>query len=85
LLPIIVEVLMKIELLVSPGCSSREETETALREILSELAPEATFQTVVVDSPEKAAAFKFPGSPTVRIDGQDLEPEADNSLDYGFG
>jgi hypothetical protein len=76
---------MKIELLISPGCSSREETEKALREALSELAPEATIQTIVVDSSEKAAALRFPGSPTVRIDGRDLEPEADKSLNYGLG
>lgn len=76
---------MKIELLVSPGCSSREETEKVLRETLSELAPEETFQTIVVDSSEKAAELKFPGSPTVRINGRDMEPEADKSFSYGLG
>lgn len=76
---------MKIELMVSPGCSSREATEKVLKEILSEMFPEATLQTIVVDSPEKAKALKFPGSPTVRVNGRDIEPEADRSLNYGLG
>jgi hypothetical protein len=76
---------MKIELLVAPGCSSREEIEKVLRETLSELAPEASLQTIVVDSSEKAVELKFPGSPTVRINGRDMESEADKSLSYGLG
>jgi hypothetical protein len=80
-----VEDVMKVELLVSPGCSSREETEKVLREILSELAPEASFQTIVVDSSEKAVELKFLGSPTLRINGRDMEPQADRSLSYGLG
>lgn len=76
---------MRVELLISPGCSSRGETEKVLREILYDLAPAATMQTIVVDSQEKAAKLKFPGSPTVRINGGDAEPEADRSLHYGLG
>lgn len=76
---------MRVELFVSPGCSSREETEKVLKEILLEMAPEATLETFVVDSPEKAKALRFPGSPTVRVDGRDIEPDADKSLNYGLG
>jgi hypothetical protein len=76
---------MRVELLISPGCSSRSETEKVTREMLLDLAPGATLQTIVVDSPEKAAKLRFPGSPTVRINGWDIEPEADRSLHYGLG
>ena len=76
---------MRVELLISPGCSSRDETEKVLREVLSDLAPEATLRTIVVDSPEKAAKLKFPGSPTVRINGGDIESEANGTLNYGLG
>jgi len=76
---------MRVELLIAPECSSRSETERVLREVLSDLAPEATLQTIVVDSPERAAKLRFPGSPTVRINGGDAEPEADRSLHYGLG
>ncbi len=76
---------MRVELLVSPGCPAREETEQRLKEILSQMASEATFQTIVIDSQEKAEALKFPGSPTVRVNGRDIEPEADRSFTYGLG
>ena len=76
---------MNIELLLAPGCPSRQETERALKEILSELAPEASLRTIIVDSQKNAEELRFPGSPTVRIDGEDLEPEADKSLNYGLG
>ncbi len=73
---------MKIELLVSPGCPAREETESILTQVLSELAPESIIQTIIVDSSDKAVALKFSGSPTVRINGRDIEPEAEKSLNY---
>ena len=76
---------MRVELLVSPGCSSREETEKRLKEVLSELAPEVAVQIIIVDSSEKSEALRFPGSPTVRVNGGDIEPEADRSLNYGLG
>lgn len=76
---------MRVELLVSPGCPAMQETEERVKEILSQQAPEAYFQMIVVDSPEKAQVLKFPGSPTVRVNGKDIEPEADKSLYYGLG
>lgn len=76
---------MNIELLLAPGCPFRQETEKALKEILSEIAPDASLRTIVVDSQKKAEGLKFPGSPTVRIDGEDLEPEVDKSLNFGLG
>lgn len=76
---------MDVELLVSPGCASREETEKAIMQVLSEVAPEAAFRTIIIDSPQKAQALKFPGSPTVRVNSRDIEPEVDKSLNYGLG
>lgn len=76
---------MKIDLLVSPGCLSRNETEQLIRNLIAELAPGATLQMTVVDSVDMAANLKFAGSPTVKIDGRDLEPEVDKWLHFGLG
>lgn len=76
---------MRVELLVSPGCHAWKETEERLQEILSQIAAAATFQTIAVDSQEMAETLKFPGSPTVRANGRDIEFEADVSLKYGLG
>jgi hypothetical protein len=38
-----------------------------------------------VDTPEAARALRFPGSPTVRVRGRDVQPEAEERTDYGLG
>lgn len=74
-----------MELLVAPGCASREPLQRRLSELLQELAPGASFLTTVVATPERAQELRFPGSPTVRVNGRDLEPEADRALNFGLG
>jgi len=76
---------MRLELLVVPGCPARQKTQELLQRILDELAPETSLQVIVVDTAEKAAALKFPGSPTIRINYHDIEPDVDKLLNYGLG
>lgn len=63
---------MKIEALLSQGCGSRELLEANIREALSREGLEAQVSFRVVGEQE-AAALGLPGSPTVLLDGQDLE------------
>ena len=76
---------MKIELLFAPNCSSRDETENHVHSIVAELSPESEITITMVDSPEKAQELGFPGSPTIRINGHDLEHEADKAVSFGLG
>jgi len=76
---------MKVDLLFAPDCSSKEETERLVRSILAELSAQSAIRVTIVDSPQKAQALRFPGSPTIRINGQDLEPQADKALNFGLG
>jgi hypothetical protein len=39
----------------------------------------------LVASPGAAERLRFPGSPTVRVEGRDLQPEIDARGDYGLG
>jgi len=73
---------MKVELLVAPDCPAWKETERLLKGVLGEQSVDVSFHTTVVASPEQAMAEKFPGSPTVRINGQDIEPEGDKAFSY---
>jgi hypothetical protein len=41
--------------------------------VLRELAPGTAVEAVTVETPEDAARLAFPGSPTVRVDGRDIE------------
>jgi hypothetical protein len=64
----------KVEILYFDGCPSYEEAEEAVRRILAEEGPEAEVELVAVNTDEEAERLRFPGSPTIRVDGHDLFP-----------
>ncbi len=53
-------------------------------ELRSELKVRAALQEVPVTTQEEADAFRFLGSPTVHIDGRDIDPAVRDSMAYGF-
>lgn len=63
----------KIEILITPGCPHGGETERLLLDAVHRLAPGAEVRRTVVEDATMAVAMEFPGSPTIRIDGEDLE------------
>jgi hypothetical protein len=66
---------MKIELLYFDGCPSWKHALENLHAALSSEKVEAAIRLVRVESDEDAAQEKFLGSPSFRIDGQELWPE----------
>ena len=62
---------MEVELLYWDGCPSHPEALALLREALGEGVP-VTVREIVDE--EQAAQERFPGSPTIRVDGADLFP-----------
>jgi hypothetical protein len=70
---------MKIELFYWEECPSHPEALETLREVLAErgIADEIELRQVGTD--EEAAALGFPGSPTIRIDGLDVDPAGASS------
>jgi hypothetical protein len=66
---------MKVELLWWEGCPSHPRALEELRAVLSEegLDPDAV-ELREVESDEQAERERFPGSPTIRIDGEDVVP-----------
>jgi hypothetical protein len=67
---------MKVEVLYFGGCPFYITAEKTLREVLGELGLDAEVETVAVETDEEAGRFRFPGSPTIRIDGDDLFPSS---------
>ena len=65
---------MRIELLYIDGCPGWQQTMTQLKEILREQEIRATVEPVDVTDNEEAQRLRFLGSPTVRVDGKDVEP-----------
>jgi hypothetical protein len=68
---------VKVEILYFAGCPHREATVRRAHEALAALGAEAEVREVEVRDAADAARLRFPGSPTVRIDGADIEPGAD--------
>ena len=72
---------MKIEVLYVPGCPNHEPAVEAVMDVLESESFEAEVCQVPVQSESEARALHFPGSPTIRINGGDIEPESIS----GFG
>jgi hypothetical protein len=65
---------MRIELLWWEGCPSHPETLRDLKRILAEEGTRTEIELVEIETDEQARAERFPGSPTIRIDGEDALP-----------
>ena len=70
---------MTVELLWWDGCPSHPEALTELRRILREEGVEAEVSRVQIENDEQAQREHFPGSPTIRIDGEDIVPPGEGA------
>jgi hypothetical protein len=74
---------MDVELLWFSGCPTHEAAERMLRDVLDEHGlDDVPIHRVQVEDEATGIAVRFPGSPTIRIDGKDIEPEPLPSADY---
>jgi hypothetical protein len=74
----------RIELLYFAGCAHYEYARELVERAAADLGVEAQIELVEVPDVERAATLRFLGSPTVRIDGHDVEPGADERADFAF-
>ena len=75
----------KVEILVASGCASRQQTEELVAKLLAQTSIRARVETIVVESAEQSIETRFLGSPSVRVNGIDVEPEARDRKEYGMG
>ena len=75
---------MKVEVLYSDGCPNHEALLPRLRELLSTAGASADIELLRVEDAEAAERERFLGSPTLRIDGDDVEPGAEQRSDFGL-
>jgi len=81
---------MRVELLYADGDPAAMSARQNLVEVLTEDAFETPIQMIAVASPDDAALLDMRGSPTIRIDGEDIDPAWDGPVglaarDYGGG
>src|SRR5262245_33888261 len=76
--------MMQIDILYFDGCPNHPPTTELVRDVVRTLGIRATIREIEVRDAEDAARLKFFGSPTVQIDGQDVDPEVRTRTDYSF-
>lgn len=74
---------MNIRVLAFEGCPNDQPTITLIEEVLRENGIGARIERVEV-TPETAKELRFLGSPTVQIDGVDIDLSARNRSGFGM-
>jgi hypothetical protein len=76
---------VEVEVLHTETCLAWRATAARIRELASreDIAVELTDLTV--ETLDEAAERRFLGSPTVRVDGRDVQPEAERLEEFGLG
>ena len=70
---------IKIQVLYILDCPWCVKTKELIRENLKELKAKADIEEILIDSDKKARKYNFAGSPTVRINGKDIQKEISKS------
>jgi hypothetical protein len=75
---------MKIEVLYFEGCPHHQAAVDRVKEVLHEESAPAEIVEINVPDEASAHAHGFLGSPTIRIDGIDVEPATRSSKEFGI-
>jgi hypothetical protein len=71
-----------VEFLWFDGCPSHVAARAMLLEVIAAIAPGTPVEDVNAGEPAVAVARRFPGSPTIRVDGRDIDPTFADPGDY---
>jgi hypothetical protein len=78
------EMTKRVEVMVFDGCPHLAAAVERAREAMAQADVPADLHVVRVTSDVEAKRLRFPGSPTVRVDGVDVEHAAQAREDYGM-
>jgi hypothetical protein len=73
-----------IELLYFDGCPNHVPARSLVETVLADHAVAAEIREVEVRDPADAQSKRFLGSPTIRVDGIDIEPEVAHRDIFGM-
>lgn len=71
-----------VALLWFEDCPNHETARALLEEVIAEVAPGTPIRDVDATDPSVAERLSFPGSPTIRVDGRDIDPAYVDPGDY---
>jgi len=75
---------MRIEILYTEGCPNLRSAVARIKQVLREENISAELFETSVSQESAARELRFLGSPTIRVNGLDVEPEARASREYGI-
>jgi hypothetical protein len=75
---------MKVEIFYFPGCPNHVPAVDRVREVLAQEGTPAEMVEVEVNDADAAEQMGFLGSPTIRVDGQDVEPAVRGARAFGM-
>jgi hypothetical protein len=78
-------VMAAVEILYALDCPHLRETRARLEAFAGEEGVAISVRETLIETVEQAQQRRFPGSPTVRIGGRDVEPEAEALELFGLG
>ncbi len=68
---------MQVSFLYYEDCPSYDLALERLREVMAEESIPGEVEVIKVDTEDQACELRFVGSPTIRVDGQDIDPPRD--------
>ena len=72
----------KVELLWFSDCPNHPVARALLEAVIAEVAPGTEIHDIDSGDPATAQHLRFPGSPTIRVDGRDVDPTYVDPGDY---
>jgi hypothetical protein len=75
---------MIVDLLYFAGCPNHEPARSLVQSVLTERGIEADIREIEITDGSDAQAQRFLGSPTVRVDGVDVDPSASTRTQFGL-
>jgi hypothetical protein len=74
-----------VHVLYTQGCPNLTPTIELIGRVASDIGTKLSIEQVLVTSQEEAFRLRCLGSPTVQIDGIDIDPAAGESMAFGLG
>lgn len=74
----------RVEILYFEDCPNHEQTRMLVERLARQLRIEPEIRLLEVADPDRAVELRFRGSPTVRVDGVDVEPGAEERRDFAL-
>jgi hypothetical protein len=76
--------LVRVAILHNEGCPSTAKTIELIEACTADMGIEIDFRKVLVKTQIEADALRFLGSPTVQVNGMDIDPSVRDSKIFGF-